>query len=71
MKELKDNNLKDLIKDLEKLNSHFSNVELQELRDSSNRKFASAEKAVITDEDFNKIKIEITRIRNKIVNSEI
>ena len=71
LKELKDNNLKDLIKDLEKLNSHFSNVELQELRDSSNRKFASAEKAVITDEDFNKIKIEITRIRNKIVNAEI
>jgi hypothetical protein len=71
LKELKDNDLKELIKDLEKLQSHFSNVKLQELSDSSNKKLASAEKAVITDEDFNKIKNEITGIRNKIINVEI
>jgi hypothetical protein len=71
LKDLKDDHLKELIADLEKLKLLFAKVELHELRDSSNRKFASAEQAVISDDDFIKIKNEITRIRNKIVNSEI
>lgn len=71
LKELKDDHLTNLITDLEKLKLLFAKLELKELRDSSNRKFASAEEAVISDDDFIKIKNEITRIRNKIVNSEI
>jgi hypothetical protein len=71
LKELKDDHLTNLITDLEKLKLLFAKLELKELIDSSNRKFASAEEAVISDDDFIKIKNEITRIRNKIVNSEI
>jgi hypothetical protein len=71
LKDLKDNHLNELINDLEKLKILFSKIEIQELRDSSNQKYANAEQAMISDSDFILIKNEITRIRNKIINSEI
>lgn len=71
LKELNDDNLNELITDLEELKKYYKKVELKKLRDSSNRKFASAEKAVIHPNDFKFIQLEVSRIRNKIINAKI